>query len=65
MPTPGKDLPILALASAGEWEQWLETNHATAAGVWLKIPKKGSTDPGPSYAEALETALCFGWIDGQ
>lgn len=68
MPTSGKDLPILSPVSAREWEQWLETNHPTSAGVWLKIPKKGSATSkhsGPSYAEALEVALSFGWIDGQ
>ena len=59
-----QDLPIVFFASPLEWEQWLEENHLSAAGVWLKLAKKGSA-PGPSYAEALEVALCFGWIDGQ
>jgi uncharacterized protein YdeI (YjbR/CyaY-like superfamily) len=60
-----KDLPIVSLASAPEWEQWLEEHHLTAPGVWLKIAKKGSPAPGLSHPEALEVAICFGWIDGQ
>jgi uncharacterized protein YdeI (YjbR/CyaY-like superfamily) len=51
--------------SAADWSAWLETEHATAAGCWLKIAKKDTTQPTVSYAEALEVALCFGWIDGQ
>jgi uncharacterized protein YdeI (YjbR/CyaY-like superfamily) len=51
--------------SAQEWEVWLEANHATSPGVWLKILKKGSSESGPTRAEALDVALCFGWIDGQ
>jgi uncharacterized protein YdeI (YjbR/CyaY-like superfamily) len=57
--------PIVSFPSALAWERWLEEHHVTAAGVWLKLPKKGSPAPGPSYAEALEVAICFGWIDGQ
>jgi uncharacterized protein YdeI (YjbR/CyaY-like superfamily) len=57
--------PIVSFASALAWEQWLEEHHLTVAAVWLKLPKKGSPTPGPSYAEALEVAICFGWIDGQ
>lgn len=60
-----KTLPILAPASALEWERWLEEHHRTSLGVWLKIAKKGSNAPSPTYAEALEVAICFGWIDGQ
>jgi len=61
---PHRD-PIVSPASATAWEEWLEEHHRTSPGVWLKIPKKGSGVPGPTYAEALETAICFGWIDGQ
>ncbi|MEU6773799.1 YdeI/OmpD-associated family protein [Streptomyces sp. NPDC046759] len=57
--------PVLAFAGQGSWEKWLEEHHADARGVWLKIPKKGSGIDGVDYAEALESALCFGWIDGQ
>ena len=48
-----------------EWAQWLVANHADSRGVWLRIAKKGATRPSLTYAEALEVALCFGWIDGQ
>ena len=54
----------LTFASAGAWERWLETNH-DADGVWIKIAKKGSGISSVTYAEAVEAALCFGWIDGQ
>lgn len=59
------DLPILLFASKGELEAWLEESHAAAEGLWLKIAKKGSGVESVDYAEALELALCFGWIDSQ
>jgi uncharacterized protein YdeI (YjbR/CyaY-like superfamily) len=59
------DLPILLFASPAELEAWLEENHTAAEGVWLKIAKKGSGVASVTYAEALELALCFGWIDSQ
>jgi uncharacterized protein YdeI (YjbR/CyaY-like superfamily) len=59
------DLPILLFASKQELEAWLEENHAGAGGLWLKIAKKGSGVESVNYAEALELALCFGWIDSQ
>jgi uncharacterized protein YdeI (YjbR/CyaY-like superfamily) len=58
-------LPILLVTSQAAWEDWLDTYHALSQGVWLKIAKKDSTTPTVSYAEALEEALCYGWIDGQ
>jgi uncharacterized protein YdeI (YjbR/CyaY-like superfamily) len=58
-------LPVIAFAAAGELEKWLQGNHVTAAGLWLKFAKKDSAIESVSYAEALEHALCFGWIDGQ
>ncbi len=63
--SPTDDLPVLPFASAVEWEAWLEAHHAVAPGVWLKIAKKASGIPTVTYADALEVALCFGWIDGQ
>lgn len=45
--------------------EWFERNHARASEVWIGYPKKGSPEKGVSYAEVLEEALCFGWIDGQ
>lgn len=62
---PPDDLPILPFASPAEWESWLEENHATAPGLWLKIAKKASGIATVTYAEAIDVALCFGWIDGQ
>ena len=54
-----------AFATAADWEAWLEEEHALADGVWLKIAKKASGIESVTHAEALEVALCFGWIDGQ
>jgi uncharacterized protein YdeI (YjbR/CyaY-like superfamily) len=51
--------------SADEWERWLGANHARSTGLWLRVAKKGSSAVSVSYAEALEVALLFGWIDGQ
>jgi uncharacterized protein YdeI (YjbR/CyaY-like superfamily) len=62
----GKDgKPILSFASPDEWEAWLDAEHATSDGAWLKFAKKGSGVTSVVYAEALEVALCFGWIDSQ
>jgi uncharacterized protein YdeI (YjbR/CyaY-like superfamily) len=59
------ELPVVAFRSAQAWQDWLEAEHAGVAGAWLKIAKKGAASPTVSYQEALEVALCFGWIDGQ
>ena len=62
----GKDgLPIIAFADDGAWESWLAEHHAEQPGVWLKLAKKGSGTPTVTYAEAVATALCLGWIDSQ
>jgi uncharacterized protein YdeI (YjbR/CyaY-like superfamily) len=58
-------LPMLAFPSAAEWEGWLEDNHAASEGVWLKIAKKDTGIESVRYPEVLESALCFGWIDGR
>jgi uncharacterized protein YdeI (YjbR/CyaY-like superfamily) len=47
------------------WDQWLELHHSTAPEAWVKIAKKASNIPSVSYDEAVEVALCYGWIDGQ
>jgi uncharacterized protein YdeI (YjbR/CyaY-like superfamily) len=60
-----QDLPIIAFASPAAWEAWLAEQHATSSGLWLKIAKKDSGVETVSYAEALEVALSYGWIDGQ
>lgn len=59
------DLPIHLFATPADLEAWLEENHADSAGLWLKIAKKGSGVESVSYVQALELALCFGWIDSQ
>jgi uncharacterized protein YdeI (YjbR/CyaY-like superfamily) len=58
-------LPTLLFAGPAELEAWLEENHANSQGLWLKIAKKGAPEPSVTYAEALDLALCFGWIDSQ
>jgi uncharacterized protein YdeI (YjbR/CyaY-like superfamily) len=58
-------LPILEFASQREWEGWLAKHHADAPGLWLKFAKKGAGVPSVTYAEAVESALCYGWIDSQ
>lgn len=55
----------LTCVSQEEWETWLQTNCESSLGVWLRFAKKSSTQTTLSYAQALESALCFGWIDGQ
>ena len=59
------ELPVLFFASITDWEAWLEIHHVDTPGIWLKIAKKETGIASVSYAEALEIALCFGWIDGQ
>jgi len=58
-------LPRIAFPSAEDWEAWLEENHEESAGVWIKMAKKGTGIDSVRYPEVLETALCFGWIDGR
>jgi uncharacterized protein YdeI (YjbR/CyaY-like superfamily) len=55
--------PILFFASREGWRAWLEHHHGDDAGVWLKIAKKGRGIDSVSHLEALDVALCFGWID--
>ena len=56
---------VLDLPDGPAWEAWLEQHHTTAPEVWLRIAKKGSGLASLSIGEALDGALCFGWIDGQ
>jgi len=62
---PRDSLPILDFAARTAWENWLQEHHAASQGVWLRIAKKASGIPTVTHAEALEEALCYGWIDGQ
>jgi uncharacterized protein YdeI (YjbR/CyaY-like superfamily) len=57
--------PILPFESPAAWDAWLKQHHTTAKGVWVKIAKKSSGIPTITYAEALDGALCYGWIDSQ
>ena len=57
-------LPRIAFATAAEWEEWLDANH-DSDGVWVEIAKKGTGIESVRYPEVLESALCFGWIDGR
>ena len=59
------DLPIIPFETPQDWGVWLSEHHATTKGIWLKLAKKDTGIPSLSYAEALDVALCYGWIDGQ
>jgi uncharacterized protein YdeI (YjbR/CyaY-like superfamily) len=58
-------IPTIEFKTAEAFETWLEKNHDNSNGLWLKIFKKNSGIKTISYAEALDVALCYGWIDGQ
>lgn len=63
---PADDLPELCVPDAAAWRTWLARHHDQPTGVWLVLAKKGTTQPTSlSYDQALDEALCFGWIDGQ
>jgi uncharacterized protein YdeI (YjbR/CyaY-like superfamily) len=57
--------PRLTFSNQSEWENWLAQNSGTSTGIWLRIAKKGAEPPALTYEQALESALCHGWIDGQ
>jgi uncharacterized protein YdeI (YjbR/CyaY-like superfamily) len=63
-PTPN-ELSVMLFEHKKDWETWLDENHAALGGIWLRIAKKASGVQSVSYEEALEVALCYGWIDGQ
>lgn len=58
------NLPTMFFETQQDWEEWLKI-HYTEKGIWLKLAKKDARTPSVSYAEALDSALCYGWIDGQ
>ncbi len=60
-----KELLILLFKSEKEWEKWLEKNNSKSNGIWMKIAKKETGIKSVYYPEALDSALCYGWIDGQ
>lgn len=63
MPTDA--LPVMSFGSTDAWDAWLAAHHADSPGLWLKIAKKGAAGTTISYSDALDVALCHGWIDGQ
>jgi len=60
-----KDQPILSFQTQKKWRDWLHKNHKKSSGIWLRIYKKDSGVKTVTYAQALDEALCYGWIDGQ
>lgn len=58
-------VPTVLFKHQQDWAAWLDTHHATSSGLWLRLAKKASELTSVSYAEALDVALCYGWIDGQ
>jgi uncharacterized protein YdeI (YjbR/CyaY-like superfamily) len=60
-----RDLPVIGFASKAEFERWLEDHGTSSIGIWVKIAKKSTGLATVTYDEAVECALCFGWIDGQ
>jgi len=59
------DAAALEFAHRRAWAAWLDKNHGKSSGIWVRLAKKGSPGQSVTYSEALEVALCFGWIDGQ
>jgi uncharacterized protein YdeI (YjbR/CyaY-like superfamily) len=59
------DLPVRLFKTQKEWAGWLRENHAASPGLWLRLAKRASGLASVTYDEAVETALCYGWIDGQ
>jgi uncharacterized protein YdeI (YjbR/CyaY-like superfamily) len=62
---PKPDLTVRRFATRASWEKWLAANHERSGGVWLELAKQGSGRASVTRAEALEVALCYGWIDSQ
>ena len=62
---PAPELEELLVPDAPAWRAWLAEHHATSPGVWLVLHKKGGDVTALTYADALQDALCYGWIDGQ
>ena len=60
----GTDIPVRAFKDAAAWESWLAKNQTANDGLWMRIAKKASGKKSITYPEALEIALCYGWIDG-
>src|SRR4030095_6548928 len=63
--TPKLDLPMKLFKTPAAWEKWLASHHEKTAGIWVQMAKKASALSPANYQEALDVALCYGWIDGQ
>ena len=59
------EIPTIHFPTAADWENWLAEHHAKASAIWIQFAKKGSGIPTVGQQEALDVALCYGWIDGQ
>ena len=62
---PADSLPVVSFEDTNAWDAWLTAHATDSPGLWLKIAKKGSAGRSISYSDALDVALCHGWIDGQ
>ena len=62
---PREELPVILFESQERWAEWLAANHASSRGIWMRLAKKASGIASINYDQALEEALCYGWIDGQ
>jgi uncharacterized protein YdeI (YjbR/CyaY-like superfamily) len=62
---PPDAAPTILFESAQAFEDWLRQHHASSDGLWLRIARRGARAPSVSYAEAVDIALCWGWIDSQ
>lgn len=58
------ELTVRCFATSQQWEEWLAENHTAVVGLWLQFYKKAAAKKSVTYAEALDIALCYGWIDG-
>lgn len=65
MPTATTHVSTLSCETKAAWATWLAKNHRASEGVWLRLAKKAAGTPSVTYAEAIDVALCYGWIDGQ
>jgi uncharacterized protein YdeI (YjbR/CyaY-like superfamily) len=65
MSTTASGEPTLSFENKAAWAAWLAKNHGASSGVWLRLAKKSSGVASVTYAEAIDVALCYGWIDGQ
>jgi uncharacterized protein YdeI (YjbR/CyaY-like superfamily) len=63
--SPTNELPVILFERVEDWEAWLEENHASSKGLWMRLAKKAAAITSINYQQALDVALCYGWIDGQ